>query len=135
MELLLNVAWAFLALGALLTFWWRTRSRSFAESGAVSHSLIALACVICMLFPVVSASDDLHPTQAVVEDATKRIQISIASTHGMSNQPPLLPMLLALSALWSFLVLERWHPRSLRACPMDRSRPPRAGRAPPFVTA
>jgi hypothetical protein len=134
MELLLNVAWVFLALGALLIFWWRTRSRTSAGSNAVSHSLIALACVICLLFPVVSASDDLHPTQALVEDATKRVHISIASTHGLSNQPTLLPMLLVFAALWNVIVLERWHPRSLRACPIDPGRPPRAGRAPPFVT-
>src|SRR6516165_2605220 len=119
MELLLNLVWAFLALGTLLRFWWRTRSRTSAESSAVSHRLVALACVICLLFPIVSASDDLHPTRALVEDATKRIFISIASRHAPSNQPTLLPMLSAFAALWSFNVLERSHPGSLRACPID----------------
>ncbi len=39
------------------------------------RSLLALGCLLALLFPVVSASDDLHPLRAEAEESTisKRI--------------------------------------------------------------
>ncbi len=75
MELLLNLAWVALALAAFSAL---LRSRSAKSQGRhklpYGKALLALTCVLVLLFPVVSASDDLHPAQAVLEEATKRIQ-------------------------------------------------------------
>lgn len=78
MELLLNVLWGTLALAAFYAVM-RTR-QSFAGSASVStvRCMLAAACVLILLFPVISASDDLHPTQNLFEDSSKRTQPTVA---------------------------------------------------------
>lgn len=65
MELLLNLAWLLLALPA---YWlWRgcTSTRKFSSS----QCLLALGCLLVVLFPVVSATDDLHVMRAEMEES------------------------------------------------------------------
>jgi hypothetical protein len=68
MELLLNLAWVMLALPG---YWlWRRdaqvrRGRSF-RSG---QCLLSLGCMLVLLFPVISATDDLHVMRAEMEDS------------------------------------------------------------------
>ena len=96
-------------------------------------SLIALACVVVLLFPVVSASDDLHPTQAVMEEASKRVQLAVAPLHLLRTSPPLsmLPAMLALCLMCALVVLQPLHPLALKARVLDGAIVPSAGRAPP----
>jgi len=68
MELLLNLAWLLLALPA---YWlWRGSRRTHPRHrrGAL-ECLLSLACVLVILFPVVSATDDLHAMRAEMEEA------------------------------------------------------------------
>lgn len=69
MELLLNVAWLLLALPAIWV--WRRDAGTLhpARSLARIVSFLTLGCVLLLLFPVISATDDLHPVQADVEEA------------------------------------------------------------------
>lgn len=69
MELLLNLAWLLLALPA---YWlWRRGSRARLASRVNSlQCLLALACALVLLFPVISASDDLHAMRAEMEDSS-----------------------------------------------------------------
>jgi len=73
MELLLNLAWLFLALPA---YWvWRRGVESrLARRVSALQCLLALACVLILLFPVISATDDLHVMRIEMEDsaASKR---------------------------------------------------------------
>ena len=73
MELLLNLAWLLLALPA---FWlWRgSRTARAAASSAPLQCLLALACMLVILFPVVSATDDLRAMRTEMEEspASKR---------------------------------------------------------------
>jgi hypothetical protein len=68
MELLLNLAWVLLALPA---YWlWRRdagvrRGRRFSSL----QCLLALGCVLVLLFPVISATDDLRAMRAEMEDS------------------------------------------------------------------
>jgi hypothetical protein len=65
-ELLLNLAWVLLALPA---YWlWRRK----AESRGIGpvQCLLALGCVLVLLFPVISATDDLHAMRAEMEDSS-----------------------------------------------------------------
>jgi hypothetical protein len=58
MELLLNLAWVLLALPG---YWlWRTAEARQGRTISSLQCVLALACVLVLLFPVISASDDLH---------------------------------------------------------------------------
>src|ERR1039458_3184769 len=64
MELLLNLLWLLLALPA---YWlWRRSAHKFSSL----QCLLALGCTLVLLFPVISASDDLHAMQAEMEDSS-----------------------------------------------------------------
>jgi hypothetical protein len=69
MELLLNLAWVLLALPA---YWlWRRDTEVRAARWVSSlQCLLALGCVLVLLFPVISASDDLHAMRAEMEDSS-----------------------------------------------------------------
>jgi len=127
MELLLNLIWISLAALAFLGF---LRGRRVSRQLTVPFrtSLLALACGVILLFPVVSASDDLHPTQAVLEEASKRVQL-----HVLRASPPLfmLPAILALCLLCSPVVLHLLHPLALKGRLLDGAIVPSNGRAPP----
>lgn len=64
MELLLNLAWLLLALPAYCL--WRRGARTVTPL----QRLLALACALVLLFPVISASDDLHAMRAEMEDSS-----------------------------------------------------------------
>ena len=133
MELLLNLVWVALALVALWAFLRQRRSCEWTARIPCLKALLAIACVLVLLFPVVSASDDLHPTQAVLEDASKRIhQMAAWSQHVQGDTPDVgLPLLLAL-CLFSSLLLVQWRRSDTQiARVIVRERIPRAGRSPP----
>jgi hypothetical protein len=67
MELLLNLAWLLLALPA---FWlWRdARSVRAGRGFTPLQCLLALGCILVILFPVVSATDDLRAMSTEIEE-------------------------------------------------------------------
>ena len=106
MELLLNLVWIALAITAFVCFVRRARSRGGKRTD-YGRSLFALACILLILFPIISASDDLHPAQAVVEEPTKRIQ-QLASPFQMPASHSIVPLLPLLFSLWLALPLTLW---------------------------
>ena len=68
MELVLNLAWLLLALPA---FWlWCGSKTAHAERKFSSlQCLLALGCVLVILFPVVSATDDLMAMRTEMEES------------------------------------------------------------------
>lgn len=66
MELLLNLIWLAMVLASAAKFavWSRTASRGRARVVAV-----ATICILALLFPIISITDDLHLKKAVVEEA------------------------------------------------------------------
>jgi hypothetical protein len=135
MELLLNLVWIVMALVALAVF-----VRKRCASSRIAHTpyrtaLLALACVLVLLFPVVSASDDLHPTQAVLEDATKRFQQAMAPFQHVKSGPfaAMLPALLAVSLILALAGLRFWSHVACEAQVIHRERTPRDGRSPPVL--
>jgi hypothetical protein len=134
MELLLNLIWLAVATAALLVFMRRRIVSTSVSQVPVGSAFLALACMLFVLFPVVSASDDLHPTQAVLEDASKRVQHVIAPmSHSNGTAADMVPMLLAIYLLCALIVLQVWQPISRTAPVMFRARTPRAGRSPPSL--
>jgi hypothetical protein len=73
MELLLNLVWLLLALPA---YWlWRCGAGARAVRRITAlQFLLALGCALVLLFPVISATDDLHAMRAEMEEsaASKR---------------------------------------------------------------
>ncbi len=89
MELLLNLFWVLLA--ALVLCRW-SRGRNHLRSRA---HLIALICLLALLFPVISATDDLHAMRPEMEDsASNRRCLKHACTASTHNPFPSAPALL-----------------------------------------
>ncbi|MGA2020146.1 MAG: hypothetical protein ABSH02_06110 [Candidatus Sulfotelmatobacter sp.] len=69
MELLLNLAWVLMAVPA---YWLWRRCAGARASHRVSalQCLLALGCVLVLLFPVISATDDLHAMRTEMEESS-----------------------------------------------------------------
>jgi hypothetical protein len=86
MELLLNVFWLAFALLAM-GMWWRDAISP--QSGQIRSRLprfLLLSCVLILLFPVVSVTDDLHPIRPEIEESNPSKKIKSA-TDRSSTQP------------------------------------------------
>ena len=129
MELLLNLIWVALAIGSFAIF----MRRRIAPQASRSITLyVALACMLLLLFPIISASDDLHPSQALMEDATRRVLHLASPQHSPAggSVPNSVPVLL----LGFLLALTSWQPAGnmeskVRVLVGHRFRP--EGRGPP----
>ncbi len=66
MELALNLGWSVISIAAFVFFVRRAKD----ETQSLVIACVALACVVCLLFPVVSMTDDLNSSPAMPE-ATK----------------------------------------------------------------
>lgn len=135
MELLLNLVWIAMALMVFCAFLRKRRACQWTSQVPYGNALLALACMLVLLFPVISASDDLHPTQAVLEDATKRIhQVVAPLQHLQSNSlTGVVAASLAFYILCAFVTLRLWQPSAPLARVLVRERVPRDGRAPPAI--
>jgi hypothetical protein len=67
MELLLNILWLALALPAVW-IWQRKPGCALRRFGR-SCPILLLGCVLVLLFPVVSATDDLHAMRPEMEES------------------------------------------------------------------
>lgn len=65
MELLLNLAWLLLALPA----YWLWRERRAGRKFSSLQCLLTLGCLLVVLFPVISATDDLRAMRAEMEES------------------------------------------------------------------
>lgn len=66
MELLLNLAWLLLALPA---YWLWRNGRRFHSHRSSLQLLLSLGCLLVLLFPVISATDDLRAMRAEMEES------------------------------------------------------------------
>jgi len=67
MELLLNLAWLLLALPA---YWlWLGRKRPHTRASSALQFLLVLGCMLVVLFPVISATDDLCALRSECEES------------------------------------------------------------------
>lgn len=109
MELFLNLFWLALAATVATVFVRQQSGREEQERLPYAKALLALGCVIVLLFPFVSASDDLHPTQAIFEDSSKRVQKSASpALHGSGTTNLLMLLTLASLAALCLLPTSTW---------------------------
>ena len=127
LELLLNLCWLLL-IGPGAYLWLRRRGRS----QPLFQFSIALACLLFLLFPVISASDDLHAMQQEMEESSpskralkqiaKRIpgQDSSASTAHLSPAVEVLPH----NHVWGNIAVFRSGTTNSAQATLPVSRPP-----------
>ena len=132
-ELLLNLAWIAMALTAFSALLRRRCTAPRLSGVSYSKALLALTCVLVLLFPFVSASDDLHPTQAVLEDATKRVQQAIAPIQHVETGSftAMLPALFVIYLMFALVALRAWRPIATEARLISSEQTPHDGRSPP----
>src|SRR5208282_3998499 len=130
MELFLNLCWMSLLVPAYLL--WRQRNGSDHQARTPLVFLCALGCVFVLLFPVISASDDLHAMRPEMEEserafrgANQRACALHAQTHSAQPVPPSSASL--TPAFEQVGMVLRFMPQALRTF----SAPAPAGRAPP----
>ena len=136
MELLLNLAWLLLALPAFW-LWGTTRSIPRGRKFSALQCLLALGCMLVILFPVVSATDDLHAMRSEMEEspASKRAIRHASQDKTSVWQCHSQPALAATAT--SLIVSDRvWQPLPILglftpASPAIRH----LGRSPPFSLA
>jgi len=83
MEVLLNTLWLLVAIGTFL-FWRPERSKrapAVRGHGRIL-AILALACALLLLFPVISLTDDLHAEQAAMEDSSRSVTKARNMVHG-----------------------------------------------------
>jgi hypothetical protein len=107
MELLLNLLWLMLALPGVLILRRQPLSLPGGWRRSCPRCLIILGCVLVLLFPVVSATDDLHSASLEIEESTPAKRIAKLSPPA---KPPALGHAGKLLALLALLVLNA--PRS-----------------------
>ena len=71
MELFLNIVWA--AIAAVLLLFWATPKLARAGVRRSAITLLALLCIICILFPIVSMTDDLNASPAEPETVKSQL--------------------------------------------------------------
>jgi hypothetical protein len=134
MELLLNLAWLLLALPA---YWlWRRSAGTRAQRKSSSlECLLALACALVLLFPVISATDDLHAMRAEMEDAavSKRALCQAAGdkASGWVNRGQGTPLILAGAEWLPALEVRLFHNFEDYLSPLSSPSILNPGRAPP----
>jgi hypothetical protein len=88
MEFLLNAIW--LVVAATLLLVWRVRWLPELRACSVNHrkwqSFIGLICVLALLFPAISLTDDLHPTEIALPDT--KSAYAVAHAHDSAGPMP-----------------------------------------------
>lgn len=109
MELLLNLAWLLLALPAFW-LWQDARTAPATRKFTACQGLLALGCLLVILFPVVSASDDFRAMRAEMEEspASKRSIGQSSGENPTASRSPIQPPLAVTSHTVAFHE-QGWH--------------------------
>ena len=129
MELVLNAFWLLLVLAGVCL----PAQGGDRKLGRWQMAL-ALTCAALLLFPAISMSDDLHPMQAAIEDASKRTAKGAPSGHTVQPSSAAALPAAALLAAPVFRATQQVT-NVVRSKPRSRTVLPEAGRAPPAVLA
>ena len=90
MEIILNASWLIVSFASYIFLVWELVNRAQERGRGLDRirSIVALSCVLAILFPVISLSDDLQEMQAAVAEVPpsqgliKKLGIDNPSTPG-----------------------------------------------------
>ena len=135
MELVLNLFWLTLAVPAVWV--WRQQSACAQDCRGLDRirPFLLLGCVLMLLFPVVSATDDLHALQQEMEESPSKRMVKQAgdgkSFAGLSSPGVVPALILPVLPGPNYEVCGRVLLMS-SALPQPAHFKERASRAPPF---
>src|SRR5215469_3963458 len=97
LELLLNLCW--LAISGLALFTWIDWRRSSSSEAAppMLRGLLVVVCILALLFPVISISDDLSQTLSLAEGSRLQDVLKAPELRGIYSIAAILPMTLQLA--------------------------------------
>jgi hypothetical protein len=130
MELFLNLVWVLLALPG----YWLWRRAVDTRRASSRQCLLALGCALVLLFPVISATDDLHAMRAEMEESStsKRAVRPAAERHSAWVNRLQGPAGFVVSAfLFSALEVGHLQVSTAHLPPLARGQVWHVGRAPP----
>jgi hypothetical protein len=134
MELLLNLVWVLLLLPAYW-LWRRDEGMRAARRVTSLQCVLALGCVVVLLFPVISATDDLHAMRSEIEESanSKRTVRQAASDRFSAwvNRLQAPPALVASAVRFDAPEVRRLESRVSRIDLYAKPCGVHAGRAPP----
>ena len=132
MELLLNLAWLLVALVCAVGLLHRAPRNLHSTKFWVLAT--AMLCVVVLLFPVISMTDDLHAEVFMAEENGKRRVNALQVDHQFSNLQAV-----AVQLVTPVLSLSRssWPPAREAAVPrmLEGIRPDWSNRPPPLAIA
>ena len=134
MELLLNLTWMLMAVPAYW-LWRRGAGTRLAHKVSALQFLLALGCTLVLLFPVISATDDLHAMRAEMEESAsskRTVRQTGSDKNGTAvNRLQGPPVLLAIVAWRPHPEGGRFETAVLRLPPLAKRCILCEGRAPP----
>jgi hypothetical protein len=87
METILNLIWLAVTLAALCLWRLRWAGTRRKPGHNVRLEAVAMVCILALLFPVISLTDDLHPEVIPVDAASsKRALVLLAAQHAHGSQ-------------------------------------------------
>jgi hypothetical protein len=93
METILNLVWLAVTLAALWLWRFRWKGARRKPGHDVRLEAVAMVCVLALLFPVISLTDDLHPEVIPAEAASSKRALCLlqakqthGGTHAGTNQ-------------------------------------------------
>ena len=97
LELLLNLCW--LAISGLTLFTWIDWRRNSSSQAAppMLRGLLVVVCILALLFPVISISDDLSQTLSLAEGSRLQDVLKAPELRGIYAIAAILPMTLQLA--------------------------------------
>jgi hypothetical protein len=138
METTLNLVWLGVTLAALWVwrFRWAVSRRNPHHN--VRQEAVAIFCVLALLFPVISLSDDLHPEIVAVDCASGKRQCLVVSARAHNPNAGKVPCVHSATALLPSMTgqLQFCLERIITGVPIRSaavSANLRAGRSPPYL--
>lgn len=114
MELLLNLIWIATASAALVAWVaWRRNSDSNAVPEMLRGAMVVV-CVLALLFPVISISDDLSQSPGLAESSRLQDVLKAPELRGIYHVAATLQAVVLLSLQPTFQALPRKYVRAAR---------------------